>query len=252
MAVALTLAIAALSPTQGADSLSEAVVARGREAVVLIAVETPEGPGSGTGFFVDSKGWIVTNSHVIQGVTEAVAILESGVEVEIAGILADDRDNDVAVLALAEGSGYLTLDLGLPPKMGQPILVIGHPMGGEKRVTDGLVAADPSDANGPIEFTFTAKIRPGSSGSPVLSKSGDVVGIASSATDPGHWSYHAVSVDHIHAAVAGIEDGAEPDPFPRPTPPWANLLISLVIFAVLYAGYRAAGSTKKKKKKKTR
>src|SRR5437870_5797949 len=86
--------------------------------------------GSGTGFFVSADGRIATNLHVIKGAERLRATLSDGRKIEVAGIVIEDPDHDLAVVKV-EGSGFPALQLGaaLGLQPGVPIVVVGHPLG---------------------------------------------------------------------------------------------------------------------------
>lgn len=150
---------------------------------------------SGSGFFVDAEGYIVTNAHVVAGATTVQvqrasppppppsekSILRprgSLLDAEVVGI---DTETDVAVLEV-EGSGYPTLEFGNSDRLrrGQVVFAFGGPMGLENSMSMGVVSATarqlrPGD---PMIYVQTdAPINPGSSGGPLVSGAGKVVGM---------------------------------------------------------------------------
>ena len=80
---------------------------RARGGVVSIEVFNNEGNsiGTGSGFFVSNDGLFVTNYHVIENASSAVAKTASGERLSIKGAVYFDRDNDLAVL-LTEGKKF--------------------------------------------------------------------------------------------------------------------------------------------------
>ena len=87
-----------------------------------------------------------------------------------------DRVNDLAVLKIKEGLPMLTIAMH-PPKVGDPVVVIGNPLGFAATVSDGIVSALRADAASQI-LQISAPIAPGSSGGPVIDAYGQVVGVA--------------------------------------------------------------------------
>jgi tetratricopeptide (TPR) repeat protein len=184
---------------------------RARSAVVSIEVFDDEGnlAGTGSGFFVSSDGLLVTNYHVIKGASTAVAKTASGERLSIKGAVYFDRDNDLAVL-LPEGKTFPFLPLGSSSEIevGDDVAVIGNPLGLEGSLSEGIISgkrdltaqqqqhASPTPVPGaynqhyppprnfnlpfdkPNWLQITAPISPGSSGSPVLDATGNVIGIA--------------------------------------------------------------------------
>ncbi len=159
--------------------------------VVLLTVrrdDDDEVISSGSGFFVDGGGHIVTNHHVVEGAHRMKATLSDGREIDIRGVVVESESDDLAILK-AEGSGYPPLALGDAKglRVGDELAVIGSPKGLSATLTTGIVAAI-RDKGLPLDDTgikttswtlhFTAAIAPGSSGSPILSRNGEVVGVA--------------------------------------------------------------------------
>jgi S1-C subfamily serine protease len=148
-----------------------------------------EEEGSGSGFVISEDGRVVTNHHVIDGARRIIAVFADGKEVEVAGVWAFSgrEKDDIAVLQLGPGR-YPALRLAVTPaRQGDEVVVIGSPLGLSQAITTGIVAAVREHGtvtrrtkDGPESWglQITAGIAPGSSGSPILNASGDVVGVA--------------------------------------------------------------------------
>jgi class 3 adenylate cyclase len=153
---------------------------KARGAVVLIEGHDAAGKMiTGSGFFVSADGRLVTNYHVIQGIVNAQAKLESGAIYNIDGVLASSSALDLAVLkADARDMQFLLVDdASNPPQPGTRIAVIGSPLALEGSLSEGIVSASRSGEDGSW-LQISAPISPGSSGSPVLDRNGRVVGVA--------------------------------------------------------------------------
>lgn len=154
-----------------------------------------EEPSTGSGFFVDEAGYVVTNAHVVSGATdiwveraslpppapgEASILRRRGtlLDAKVVGI---DDETDVAVLKVPSGD-YPTLSFGNSDALdrGQVVFAFGGPLGLENSMSMGIVSAtarqfQPGD---PMIYIQTdASINPGSSGGPLVNTDGDVVGI---------------------------------------------------------------------------
>jgi len=181
-----------------------------RPAVVLIILfdSSNETVGSGTGFFISADGTLVTNGHVVELGTKAIAKTEDGRSFPILGVLANDPIDDLVLLKV-EGGKFPFLRLGdsnstdLP--VGERVAVIGSPLGLEGSVSDGVVSAfRPSKPDGNL-IQITAAVSPGSSGSPVLNSSGEVVGIATLVLTGGqslNFAIPSVAVKGLSSAAA--------------------------------------------------
>lgn len=134
--------------------------------------------GTGTGFFVNSSGQALTNHHVVDGCKEVrVAGQDSAIKV-----VTSDTVNDLALLQIQGKTNAATLtDEPAKLRQGEDVVVYGYPLnsilssGGN--LTPGTVSALSGLGNNSNQIQITAPIQPGSSGSPVLDKKGNIVGV---------------------------------------------------------------------------
>jgi tetratricopeptide (TPR) repeat protein len=157
--------------------------------------------GQGSGFFVNNKGHIVTNHHVIEGAYRATVKTSSGMEYPVEGIIAKNADADIVKLVVNIPDTNITfLNLSeIVPSEGEDIVVIGNPLGLESTVSSGIVSAVRDiPAFGKI-LQITAPISPGSSGSPVVNMKGEVIGIATLVVTSGQNLNFAITSDKIIA-----------------------------------------------------
>ncbi len=141
-------------------------------------------PGAGSGFIIDSEGYILTNNHVVDGAEEIIVALSDRRERE-AKIIGQDALSDLALLKIEE-EDLPTVDIGRSEglKPGQWVVAIGSPFGFEHSVTAGIVSATgrslPENNGNYVPFIQTdVAINPGNSGGPLLDLEGKVVGINS-------------------------------------------------------------------------
>src|SRR5438445_7946838 len=135
----------------------------------------------GSGFVIDTKGYILTNNHVVENADEIVVKLSSGKEFK-AKVVGRDQKTDIALIEIHGASDLTPVILGESDdlKVGQWVVAIGNPFGLENTVTAGIVSAVGRHINqGPYDnFIQTdAAINPGNSGGPLLNTKGEVVGI---------------------------------------------------------------------------
>ena len=148
---------------------------------------TPEGEGrsTGSGFALDSQGYILTNAHVVEGADKVRVRFGDGdlVRVKVEGT---DPSTDLAVLKADPGKVKLRpIPLGDSKKVrvGDPAIAIGNPFGLEHTVTTGIVSALQRSIEAPNGFSIQnaiqtdASINPGNSGGPLLDSRGRVIGI---------------------------------------------------------------------------
>ena len=138
--------------------------------------------GAGSGFIINSDGYILTNTHVVANAEEVTVRLTDRREFPAKVIGADER-TDVAVIKI-NANNLPIVRLGDPAriKTGQWVLAIGSPFGFENSVTAGIISATaravPGDNYVPFIQTDVA-VNPGNSGGPLFNLSGEVIGINS-------------------------------------------------------------------------
>jgi serine protease Do len=135
----------------------------------------------GSGFVIDSEGFIITNNHVVENSEEIMVRLSTGKEFK-AKVVGRDPKTDIALIEISGASDLTPVVLGNSDdlKVGQWVVAIGNPFGLENTVTAGIVSALARHINqGPYDdFIQTdAAINPGNSGGPLLNTRGEVVGI---------------------------------------------------------------------------
>lgn len=156
------------------------IVKRISPAVVVIETQRGNKKGLGTGFFINSRGHIVTNYHVIFGADQAVVRTQEGRRFPVKRILAENKEADLVLIVTdipTHEIKYLEVT-GKLPEVGEKIYAIGHPMGLEKTLSEGIVSAIRKLPNLGEIIQITAPISPGSSGGPVFNSSGLVIGVA--------------------------------------------------------------------------
>lgn len=173
-------------------------------AVVFIAVEGNSEAASGSGFIVDSNGYIVTNSHVIASAANGGTIevtLTTG-ETYKATLIGRNIDYDLAVIKI-NVSNLPTLQIGNSDGIvvGDSVIAIGAPLGLQGTVTSGIVSALRRPVSvGDTEQSFIdaiqtdAAINPGNSGGPLVNALGQVVGVNSAIATTGFSSGEAGSI----------------------------------------------------------
>jgi len=143
-----------------------------------------EGFSLGSGFLINSHGFILTNAHVVFNATDIqVVFSERRAEVP-ATIVGMDRLTDTALLRIEVDFPLTALPLGDSDNLsvGEMVVAVGNPLGLNHSVTSGLVSAKERIVPGPeaqlLDFLQTdSAINPGSSGGPLLNLRGEVVGI---------------------------------------------------------------------------
>ncbi|MEN9341584.1 MAG: hypothetical protein RL178_896, partial [Pseudomonadota bacterium] len=136
--------------------------------------------GVGSGFIIESNGFILTNAHVVEGATTIYVTLTDKREFK-AKLIGADKRTDVALVKIeATGLPRLTIGDSSKVRVGEWVLAIGSPFGLENTVTAGIVSAKSRDTGDYLPFIQTdVAVNPGNSGGPLLNTRGEVVGINS-------------------------------------------------------------------------
>ena len=153
----------------------------------FFGMQTQRGQSMGSGMIIDSRGYILTNSHVVgDGQYEDITVSLIDGSLEQGEVLWYETDLDLAIVKI-EKTGLPAVELGDSDKLvvGEPVVAIGNPMtlDLERTVTDGIV----SGLNRSITFENGAVIEPliqtnasinsGNSGGPLFNATGEVIGI---------------------------------------------------------------------------
>ncbi|HON13589.1 MAG TPA: trypsin-like peptidase domain-containing protein [Treponema sp.] len=202
------------------------VYERLNEAVVNITTETvainwflepvPQDGGSGSGSIIDTRGYVLTNNHVIENAYKIFINLADGSQFE-GKVIGTDPENDIAVLKFdpPKGMQLKTVPFGdsASLKVGQKVLAIGNPFALERTLTVGIV----SGLGRPIQTSSNtiirdmiqtdASINPGNSGGPLLDSQGRMIGMNTMIYSPSGGSVgigFAVPVNTAKRVVAEL------------------------------------------------
>jgi len=178
------------------DAYSKAVVRASETvspSVVKIEVEQrsqrrrarPEGNvgGGASGFVFTPDGFVLTNSHVVEGAKNIHAVLQDGHRFE-ASLVGDDPDTDLAVIRInAHGLKAIRFGSSNKLKVGQLAIAIGNPYGFQTTVTAGVISAlgrSLRARSGRLiddVIQTDASLNPGNSGGPLVTSDGQVIGV---------------------------------------------------------------------------
>ena len=160
-----------------------------KNAVVIVS----NSRGSGSGFFIDHQGHILTNYHVVRGDKyQQVTLLSDGKgggkkRIDEVEVKAFSPLLDIALLQLKpadlKGADIRPLPIfkSLELKEGEPVYAVGNPGVGaqvlEHSVTDGIISSPNRNVDDVLYIQTTAAINPGNSGGPLVNTRGEVVGL---------------------------------------------------------------------------
>ena len=179
------------------DSIA-AIAAKVSPSVVSITVSTPSGGDTGSGFFIASNGYILTNNHVVSAAANGNGNIRANLvngKSYPAALVGRDVAYDLAVIKI-DVTDAPALQLGNSDaiQVGDGVIAIGSPLGLAGTVTSGIISAKNravTSGSGTGESSFInalqtdAAINPGNSGGPLVDMSGAVIGINSAIASLG-------------------------------------------------------------------
>ncbi len=165
------------------------VVVRGENFKVL---------GVGSGFFVSADGLLVTNHRIIEGGRFATVLLDNGDTLFVEGLAAADPKNDLALLKInASDLPFLSVNTGPVLKVGARVYAIGNPKGVTNTLSEGIIRRLPNADGNPAIIQTAASVNSASSGGPLLTAHGKVIGITSARLASGQGVNCVVSTSKI-------------------------------------------------------
>ena len=190
--------VSSTSTIQRAPDSVAGIAQRVLPSVVSISTRSISGAGTGSGFVIDSSGYILTNNHVISKAAQtggSIQVSLSDGTFYSAKVIGRDASYDLAVLKIA-ASGLKALQFGDSDQVavGDSVIAIGSPLGLSGTVTTGIISAknrpvtagDSSNESSFINALQTdAAINPGNSGGPLVDSTGAVIGVNSAIASLG-------------------------------------------------------------------
>jgi serine protease Do len=144
------------------------------------------GQAQGSGFFISSDGYIVTNDHVVDHATEVTITTSDGKSMP-AKVIGIDSKTDLALLK-AQGDNFPYVNFAAQaPRVGDWVIAVGNPFGLGGTVTAGIVSARGRDiGSGPYDdfLQIDAPVNHGNSGGPTFNAEGEVVGVNTAIFSP--------------------------------------------------------------------
>ena len=198
----------------------------------VVLVKTAAGLGSG--FFINKKGYLITNFHVIAGekhisVTQFLQegkILRRIVHKEVE-IIATAPFHDLVVLRLEDFDTEITPVVFAPEEdlsIGETVFAIGNPLGLERTVTEGVLSQTHRNFGGILYLQIDAPVNPGNSGGPLFNARGQVLGIINMGVPTMEGLNFAIPARHAKYILDHIDafayDATNPESgFVYPDPP---------------------------------
>ncbi|MDN5894188.1 MAG: trypsin-like peptidase domain-containing protein, partial [Nocardioides sp.] len=164
---------------------------------IIAELDGQEGGATGSGFFMDKQGHVVTNNHVIEAAAKdngKIEIVDQSGNRYDASVVGRSAIYDLAVLYVKDVAKAQPAALGASKRLlvGESVVALGSPLGLSSTVTSGIVSAKDrpvttgGDSQSYINAVQTdAAINPGNSGGPLVNLKGEVVGVNSAIATTG-------------------------------------------------------------------
>ena len=205
-------------PTPTPEPSIADVVDQARKSVVHIVGSV----GSGSGFVVDSTGYILTNAHVVEGETDLTVVLDGGIRT-LGKVVIQDPERDIALVKIDRGQQPILRFAAANPRIGEEVVALGYPFGvshGLENMTISTGVISAIQLFDGINYVQTdAAINPGNSGGPLLDMNGQVVGMNTSGISKNisEGLNFAIHYDVLSLRLAAMIAEATAPPTPTPT-----------------------------------
>lgn len=179
--------------SQETRSLSE-LFQEAKKGVYLIYTISELGVSQGSAFVVDESGLAISNYHVFENASSAIAVNEFGAEFMITEIVDFSQENDYIIFRLGNENRIPHLPISNSvPLVGEACFAIGNPKGLTQTLSTGIISGY---RNGNAMLQTTAEITHGSSGGPLFNQRGEVVGITTSGFGEANLNF-AINIQNI-------------------------------------------------------
>jgi S1-C subfamily serine protease len=187
----------------------------------VVAIETSQATsrgvfeGAGSGIVLSEDGLVLTNAHVIGGLSEVTVLLADGTE-HRATLVGSSPADDMAVVQVQGVDDLVPAELGSSEDLavGEEVIAIGNALnlGGQPTVTRGIVSAKDRDlaAQGvQLEglIQTDAAINPGNSGGPLVNAAGQVVGMNTAIVADAQNLGFSIAIDRARPIIEQLERG---------------------------------------------
>lgn len=169
---------------------------------------------SGTGFFLNKDGYIITNYHVVENaidgnikVTNINGYNNKSFGVEV---LVTDKQNDLAILRITDSAFSLLSDMPYTFKfntssIGEDCFVLGYPlissMGKDIKLTNGIISSRTGYDGNVAQYQISAPVQAGNSGAPLFDKDGNIIGVIQAKHSLAENAGYAIKASYIRNLI---------------------------------------------------
>ena len=140
---------------------------------------------TGTGFFIDTSGTVVTNYHVIEGCNEAKITISDGGEYDVLTVVGYNAELDLALLSTSHQNSKAVSFRDTAIHTGETVYALGSSLGLTGTFSEGVISTAERELDGIKYIQTTAPISSGNSGGPLVDETGKVIGITSAGFTDG-------------------------------------------------------------------
>ena len=164
---------------------------------------------NGTGFMIDTKGYLVTNAHVVRNAKNVVVQNKKGENFN-ARVVFTDFSKDLVILKIEDDSfkTLSTIPYGIsksPSDLAESIYTLGYPRNDEMVYGQGYLSAKTGRNGDSLSCQITIAANPGNSGGPVLNHNGEVIGVLSSREISAEGVVFAIQSKYIHTVLSELK-----------------------------------------------
>jgi S1-C subfamily serine protease len=161
-----------------------------------------------TGFLIDVSGYVVTNAHVINKAKNLIVENKKGEQFYASPVYVSNN-TDLAILKISDTSfkGFALLPYGIRKssvELGEQIFTLGYPRD-EVVYGEGYLSAKSGYSGDTSSYQISISVNPGNSGGPVITRSGEVIGIISSKETNADGVVFAIKSKNIFNALEEIK-----------------------------------------------
>ena len=186
---------------------NEIKIVKGQINVPAVPEKITYTPG-GTSFLVDTKGYLITNAHVIDG-ANYIAVQNGAGKDFRATVVYADRKKDIAILKIVDTSFKAPASIPYAIKksstdIAEPIFSLGYP---RKNIVygEGYLAANTGAEGDTLAIQISIDANRGNSGSPIINKKGEVIGVLNAKQRSMEGAVFAVQSKYIYDALSQLK-----------------------------------------------